>query len=226
MEQQQEEIMKNSRTDKNFKLVLTALLAAIIVVFTVVPYTGYISYGGVLEITTLHMVVILGAVLIGPASGAALGGVWGITCMLRALTNPLWAPFVNPLVSLVPRVLVGLVSGAVFAGLMKLFSKKSSSPADGENASDNKKAKKGVKTTVAAELAVISGTLTNTILVLITYNYFAGMMQSYAAVYEVFKGIFNTIIGLNFVVETVLAAVIIPILYSVLKSVYDRRISK
>ena len=41
-----------------------------------------------------------------------------------------------------------------------------------------------------------------------------------------FKGIFNTIIGLNFVVETVLAAVIIPILYSVLKSVYDRRISK
>ena len=73
---------------------------------------------------------------------------------------------------------------------------------------------------------MISGTLTNTILVLITYNYFAGMMQSYAAVYEVFKGIFNTIIGLNFVVETVLAAVIIPILYSVLKSVYDRRISK
>ena len=49
-----------------------------------------------------------------------LGFVWGVTCILRALTNPLWAPFVNPLVSLVPRILVGIVGGLTAQGLRKL----------------------------------------------------------------------------------------------------------
>ena len=48
-----------------YHLVLTAILSALIVVMTVVPYTGYIPYGVVTEITTLHIVTIVGAVFLG-----------------------------------------------------------------------------------------------------------------------------------------------------------------
>ncbi|MEZ4508157.1 MAG: hypothetical protein R2881_00415 [Eubacteriales bacterium] len=45
--------------------------------------------------------------------------VWGVTSMLRALTNPLWAPFVNPAHLVVPRIFVGMVAGLVAQGLRK-----------------------------------------------------------------------------------------------------------
>ena len=100
-------------------MVRAGILCALIIVMTIVPYTGYISYG-LVEITTLHIVVAVGAVILGWQYGAVLGFVWGITCILRALTNPLWAPFVNPMVSLVPRVLVGMVAGFAAQGFRKL----------------------------------------------------------------------------------------------------------
>ena len=90
--------------------IAAAVLSALIIVMTVVPYTGYIYYG-LIEITTLHIVVAIGAVMLGWKYGAWLGFVWGATCVIRAFTNPLWAPFTNPLVSLVPRVIVGIVCG-------------------------------------------------------------------------------------------------------------------
>ena len=74
---------KNTRS-----LVLTSVFIALIIVMTVIPYTGYINYGAV-EITTLHLVVILGAVCLGWKAGTLLGFVWGFTCVLRALqTRP------------------------------------------------------------------------------------------------------------------------------------------
>ena len=111
--------LTNRRKTDTRNLVRAGILSALIIVMTVVPYTGYINYG-LVEITTLHIVVIVGAVMLGWQYGAVLGFVWGITCMLRALTNPLWAPFVNPLVSLVPRVLVGIVAGLTAQGLRKI----------------------------------------------------------------------------------------------------------
>ena len=62
------------------RLVMCALFSALIVVMTFTPYLGYITVG-VIEITTLHAVVIFGAAVLGPAMGAVLGGVWGLTCI-------------------------------------------------------------------------------------------------------------------------------------------------
>ena len=62
-------------------MILASILCALVVVMTVVPYTGYISIGGVLEITTLHIVTILAGVLLGWKYGALVGGVWGLTCI-------------------------------------------------------------------------------------------------------------------------------------------------
>ena len=49
------------RSTRDF--IAAAVLSALIIVMTVVPYTGYIYYG-LIEITTLHIVVAIGAVAI------------------------------------------------------------------------------------------------------------------------------------------------------------------
>ena len=91
-------------------MILASILCALVVVMTVVPYTGYISIGGVLEITTLHIVTILAGVLLGWQYGAIVGGVWGLTCILRCLmVFPIYKPFgfANVFVAFLPRVCVG-----------------------------------------------------------------------------------------------------------------------
>ncbi|HWQ58399.1 MAG TPA: ECF transporter S component [Clostridia bacterium] len=178
--------------EKLRSLVLAAILSALIVVMTVVPYTGYITIPVLsLEITTLHIVVALGACLLGWKYGAVLGGVWGVTCLIRAFTNPLWIMFTNPLISVLPRIFVGVVGGLVFAAM-----KKSKAPEF-----------------VDALVAAIAATLTNTVLVLGAIYAFGGMLESYAQFFEIFKAAFAYIITINGLVELAAAAVIVPIVY-------------
>lgn len=107
-----------------FQLTLTAMFSAIIIALTFIPFTGYISYG-LLSITTIHVVVILGAVVLGPLRGTILGLVWGVTCLLYAFMNGTADAviFLNPMISVVPRILVGLAAGWYYRGLRRLLSR-------------------------------------------------------------------------------------------------------
>lgn len=174
------------------KLVLTAILSALIVVMTVVPYTGYISYG-IIEITTLHIVVILGAVLLGWKLGAAIGLVWGITCLVRAYATVIYLPFGfgNPFVSVLPRVLVGAVAALVFAALGRTRLRK----------------------TVSLGIATVAASLTNTVLVLTAMSIYTHNTN----VYEIVKSILATLVGVNGVIEIVAAVLIVPAIYFVLQ---------
>lgn len=195
------------RNDNLYKLVLTAVLSALIVAMTVVPMTGYISYGGILEITTLHIVVIIGAVFLGWKYGGILGFVWGASCVVRALVmsgNPAFLPFVNPMVSLVPRVVVGLVAGGVADLLFKVVR----------------------KPVIVTGIAAAMATLTNTLLVLSMYYIFGGMIDSISAVFELFKTIILTIISLNGGIELVAAVVIVPFAYKALSHAFRKKIKK
>lgn len=180
-------------------LVLAAILSALIIVMTVVPYTGYITVG-VIEITTLHIVVALGACLLGWKYGALLGFVWGVTCLIRAFTNPLWIMFTNPLISLVPRILVGLVGGLVFEAM-----KKTRAPEF-----------------VDAIVAALAATVTNTVLVLGAIYAFGGMFESYAQVFELFKAAFTYIISVNGLIELAAAGIIVPVVYKAILPAYNR----
>lgn len=105
---------------------LAALFIAIIIVMTAVPYTGYIEYvpGGI-NMTTLHIPVIIGAVFLGWKYGALLGCVWGVTCVVKAFLTPGPGnvPFQNPMISVLPRIIVGIVAGLVFALVSGRFGK-------------------------------------------------------------------------------------------------------
>lgn len=67
--------MKTKKHDTRW-LVSVALMAAIIIVLANTPL-GMIQLP-VIKATTVHIPVILGAILLGPSAGAILGGVFGI----------------------------------------------------------------------------------------------------------------------------------------------------
>jgi type II pantothenate kinase len=183
------ETMNKRKTDTR-NLARAGILCALIIVMTIVPYTGYIYYG-LIEITTLHIVVAVGAVLLGWEYGAVLGLVWGVTCVLRALTNPLWAPFVNPLISVVPRVIVGAVGGLVAQGLRKLK----------------------LRSGLVAGISAAAATLTNTVLVLSALKLFSTVLTGL----PLFGTIYATLIGVNGSIELVAAILLVPVIVAAIK---------
>ena len=75
---------EETMTQKKFStkyLVEMALLVAIILIMAFTPI-GYIRTAG-LEITLIVVPVAVGAVTLGPAAGAILGGVFGITSFIQ-----------------------------------------------------------------------------------------------------------------------------------------------
>ena len=105
-----------------------AVLAALLVIMTVTPL-GYIPIGP-LAATTNMIPVAVGAILLGPGGGAALGLVFGLTSFANA-AGALGAPSllgttlmsVNPfftfVVCVIPRVLEGVLAGFLSKGLWK-----------------------------------------------------------------------------------------------------------
>lgn len=181
----------NSTFKRNLMLAEMAILTAIIIVMTFVPYLGYISYGA-LSITLIHIPVIVGACLLGAKSGAYLGAVWGVSCIIKAVLAPP-SPlegiiFRNPLIALIPRVLMGLVAGLISSG-------------------------KKIPGPVANMLSAIAACLTNTVLVMggiyLIYGEKYGAELNIASVN--FGGLTNYILaafGINAVIEIITAVII------------------
>lgn len=102
-----------------------ALLTAIIVLLAFTPI-GYIRTLG-LEITLIVVPVTVGAVTLGPAAGAVLGAVFGITSFIQCFgMSPFGAvllginPFSTFIVCVVSRVLMGWLTGLIYQGLQKV----------------------------------------------------------------------------------------------------------
>lgn len=182
-----------------FKMTLTAMFCALVIALTFIPFTGYITYG-LLSITTLHVVVILGAVLLGPARGTVLGGVWGVTCLIYAFMNGTADAviFTDPRISVIPRILVGLAAGWYYVGFKKLFERIRFSSVFKRIKMDE---------ILAAGCTALCGTLTNTALVLTAITIFGTGFVSLGATLTT---IVDTAIALNGVVETILAVVVVP----------------
>ena len=107
------------------KMAQLAILIAIMLIFAFTPL-GYFKTAGV-EITFMVLPVAIGAIVIGPAGGAILGGVFGITSFVQCFgTSPFGAMLlgINPIFTfitcLVPRVLCGWIAGWIFRALQKV----------------------------------------------------------------------------------------------------------
>ena len=124
--------MEKQKRDTRW-LVQLALMAAIIVVLANTPL-GMIQLP-IIKATTIHIPVILGAILMGPLAGGILGGVFGICSMVSNTVAPVITSFaVSPFLSttglagavkaiwicLGCRILIGVVAGWLWVGLRRV----------------------------------------------------------------------------------------------------------
>ena len=123
--------MQEKKRDTRW-MVCVALMAAIVIVLANTPL-GMIQLP-VIKATTVHIPVILGAVLLGPLAGGILGGVFGICSLISNTMAPTllsfaFSPFMSTTglpgvlkalwIAVGCRILIGVVSG----WLWKLFEK-------------------------------------------------------------------------------------------------------
>ncbi len=95
------------------RITTISLLSAIAIVMSIVPGLGYI-YIGVIKATFMHIPVIIAAIVEGPIAGAIVGLIFGISSLIINLSGPLAPIFINPLVSVFPRVMIGIISAYVY----------------------------------------------------------------------------------------------------------------
>ena len=98
------------------KIVVSGALGAVSIVL-VLFNIGFIPWFAGVSITFMHVPAIIAGVLEGPAAGAVVGGIFGVTSLVKAATQPqgpIDVFFTNPLISVLPRILVGVVGWAVF----------------------------------------------------------------------------------------------------------------
>lgn len=97
------------------KTVQAGILGSISIALSLTPL-GFIPIG-VAKATTMHIPVIIGALSFGPLVGGCTGLIFGISSMIQNFTapvSPMYFVFLNPLVSVLPRFLIGILSYFVF----------------------------------------------------------------------------------------------------------------
>ncbi|AXY25817.1 ECF transporter S component [Suicoccus acidiformans] len=113
--------LKDYSNKRTQRLVYEALFIALVILQTVVPFLGYIRIGP-LSITLLPITVVLAAVWLGIRSGTLMGLAFGLSSLIRAwlVGNPVERlAATNPLISVIPRVLMGLCVGLLASLLIK-----------------------------------------------------------------------------------------------------------
>ena len=214
---------------------LAGVMMALIILMSSVPFLGYIPLG-VINATIIHIPVIVGAILLGPKYGAFLGLVFGVSSIIKNtftpnLTSFVFSPFYqvgeyggnfySVIISLVPRILIGVVAWAVYQGLRKLLSghhnhTRQTVDADSKKKSNAKKRKRAE--TIALAGAGVAGSLTNTLLVMHLIYFFFGESYLIAGgkVYETVYGAILTIIVGAGVPEAIISGILTAAICKVL----------
>lgn len=174
-------------TNKTRALVQLSLLIALEAVMAFTPL-GFIMIPPI-SITILHIPVIIGAILMGPACGGILGGAFGLLAMIKATffaaspADILFSPFHSgtPVQSLVmcvvPRILLGVFAALLYQAL-----------------------KKGIGDIPALAASSILATLLHSLMVLGSMWLFFSAMP--------LRDVFITIASLNCIVEMIAAGVL------------------
>lgn len=193
--------MKES--NKVFQMTVISMFLAILIIQTFVPVLGYIPLGAI-DITIVHITVILAAILFGPKTGIIIGTSWGLLSMIRSYVQPSITNvfFQNPVISVLPRLLVGLLSALLFSLVKEKLSER-----------------------WAYSITALVGTLLNTVLVLGSIYLFA--LEAYSNATGIPEsavlGALGTVVVTNGLIEALASMVILPLLAIPLAKVLKRR---
>jgi len=96
------------------QITIVGMLSAISVILGSTGF-GFIPLP-IAKATIMHIPVIIGAILEGPFVGGMVGLIFGLFSIFQNISNPniLSFAFVNPLVSVLPRILIGITSYYVY----------------------------------------------------------------------------------------------------------------
>lgn len=147
---------------------------------------------GTISATTTHIPTIITGVILGPIAGFLMGTCLGLISLVHALTRPVTVLdplFINPLISVLPRMFIGFVSYYVYFLLSKI----------------NKKIPS--KKTLATFAAGLAGSFTNTSLVfLMLYLIYAKEVVEKLGI--AFKVILISVFTTNAIAEALVSAFI------------------
>lgn len=146
--------MQKNQMSKLVRLVQLSVLSAIVVVLAFTPL-GYLKIGP-LSIALVIIPVVTGAMVLGPAAGAFMGLVFGLTSFLQCFGTDAFGTtlfsingFYTFLVCIPTRVLAGFLCGVIFKWMSKALSGKKCAE-------------------IAYPAAALSGALLNTLLFMST----------------------------------------------------------
>ncbi|MDR2655294.1 MAG: ECF transporter S component [Oscillospiraceae bacterium] len=209
------------------KLVQLSILVAVEMLLFFTPL-GYIPLG-FMRATTMHIPVILAAIAFGPAEGAFMGFVFGLTSFLKNTLEPTITSFVftpfysfsadykgnfwSIFICFAPRILIGVVAACVYRALVP-------GPAE------KPRKLSMTRSSVALVLAGVAGSLTNTVLVMSGICVFFGKQYASATgrnFTQLLSYVVTSVVGVNGVIEAISAGIIILIVGRAILAFLDRR---
>jgi uncharacterized membrane protein len=202
-----------TRVNKSRHLVLTALFIAIVLLQSIVPWLGTLPLGAFAigaAVTIITYTVAIGAMILGPKTGALLGFVWGAYSLWHAWSS---VPsigaliFRNPITALIPRIMVGFLIGYLYQKFVQHRELKKQGP----------------------WLVVLGGfsALINTALVLlITWVSFKVMDTSFTGIpsTNLAQWLIVSIAGFNGIFEIIAGAILVPLIGLPILTYFKNRI--
>lgn len=201
---------RNRQSEMIRKMVVAGMLSAVTAVLVFTPIGMIPLPPPLLSATTVHVPVILAALAEGPLVGLAVGTVFGICSLIRAWETAsigLTLFFRNPLVSVLPRLLVPLAALGAYMLWKRIFRQNE------------------VTDKLGAAVAAIVGSVTNTVcclgMLILIYNAdLTAMLNEMISAGNAEAGYLNNAgawivaaVGVpNGIGEAIVAAVIVPMI--------------
>jgi len=189
-------VLKDTRT-----MVVLGLMLAITMILDLTPL-GAIPMGTVVA-TIAHVPTILVGIILGPVAGLIMGLALGLVSLFHALlrpASPFSLLFINPLISVLPRMFIGVTAYYAYTGVKHLFGGSRTNP-------------------IAIGVGAAIGSLTNTILVLLMLTLIYGgriveMLSAAGINVSAVKWAIGVALS-NGLIEAVIAVVIVVAIASV-----------
>lgn len=184
------------------RLTMMAIATAILLIQNFVPFLGNLPLPP-LNPTIIHITVIVFTFLLGTRDGMIIGAIWGIIRMIRAFAMPaspldplIWT---NPMIAVLPRLLVGLTVGVTYQWLQKRW-----------------------PSTHNLRISAFLGSLTNTVFVMLFIYVFFTEDIAYLMNIQMNNIVYGllAIVVTSGIPEAIIAAIIAPIVVKPLKKIY------
>jgi len=158
--------MDTKKQTINYKLAITGAFGALTVVLGLTRW-GFISLSPAISLTIMHIPVILATLLAGLFPGMGVGLIFGIFSIYQAAVSPSGALdplFVNPLVSVLPRMLIAVVTWGIDTLLKKIPVRKSAEVKDDKETTSAHRPH--LSNIVSGIISAFFGSLSNTVFVI------------------------------------------------------------